>query len=329
MKETKYSKYEININNKEYSCGSREFAHLFPRDYHNEHQYFLRDFFKYKKIYLNGTQAREKSGDSPDSYHVSGNYIDDIIEGEVIYIEPNQDVIVERDYRYFDFFYAVCLKQFYERKDKVEINNFIGYQLETNFNNDIISYIKFLIKTLEKYSTSVFFNNNENEIEYLLDEIEILKEKWETKMVGSTLTIEPITNSQNQSNIKPKQSNDIQTKALGSINEYFYPDYFEYFLNKIEYRFSIQEGKRKVFLIIETSGKRNWVRNFKYLSIMIRMLIEYGYINKKYHAGSGFKTLKRAFGEYYSVNLNEHAKPSDYKKINLNIYKVELDFIIT
>jgi len=54
----------------------------------------------------------------------------------------------------FAFFFALALRQ----KDIFQIDNFLSYQLESNFSNDLNDFTIFLEKTLRKYQKDLFDN---------------------------------------------------------------------------------------------------------------------------------------------------------------------------
>jgi hypothetical protein len=106
--------------------------------YNNDLEEALIHFFLLKKKYLTKQQAIAKFGDKVDSplkihglFHVQNN------QGEWVYIDPYQLIIVEKEYRYFPLFFAVQLMQVFENNNQEDFNRFLDYQLKTNFEKNI------------------------------------------------------------------------------------------------------------------------------------------------------------------------------------------------
>lgn len=126
-------------------------------DYNATLQKYLVNTFLEKGVFLTEELAVKKFGTIAKNYPLSkGLFNVSDSKGESVYINPYQIVIIEKENKYFSFFFAIRLMQCYISSEINHFPEFLDFQLKINFHNNINDFRKFINTILRKYASTIF-----------------------------------------------------------------------------------------------------------------------------------------------------------------------------
>ena len=278
-------KGQCNFSQERFEKGDDSFKNY----YSNEMKLFLESQFDFKELFR--IEFFFDSKGNCFSYHIP--------------------VYVTKKDSNFDYWFALFLRQF--DKNIIEIDNFLNFQLRTNFEENISKFVRFLTLCLRQYGELIHSKVISTAQEWIENNTQHIKLQVRRNNKGV------------ESNYIPKRS--FKLKGVQDFNSYFEKKVMELpeIMKDLKKEFvhdstKIQQLKDILSGIeIEPKNRINWIGSFKELNMFVSIL-NYD-LNKIESLKNGIWEIAcfcfTKNGKEISVNQLSHANGKETKRLTL------------